>query len=418
MKTECRNTENKDMKSYDEKEFVIDENGALTKYTGHDTEIVLPEGVKIIETSAFMCFKGYRVVKKLVVPEGATEIRAGAFLGSYLEEIVLPSTLNKIENHAFGYCDFLKSITLPDGITEIAEGAFYSSGLEEIHLPEHLTKIGMDAFYKCSSLKHIDLSKIDSLEIGDGAFTGCTGLVDGSGMLIIQNRLFAVTKNPKYIETDVDVPDHVNVIEDGVFTDGRYNITMSLKCPFWNTEKRQNGTILSLLKEDRSTISFRDTDGKIAAKVVVLTDSEDRSTAEDMLLSIRLRKSGRFDFAAYDRVFSRLEQGYNKREMALTRLRYPYRLTGKAEERYISFLRKHGVEIVSVLIEDDDAETLRLLMNKKALRANDISELIEYAQEQRKYDYVTALLDYQNKLGDRQDTYRSLELPDDTGEDE
>ena len=406
------------MKSYDEEDFVIDENGVLTAYKGHDTEIVLPEGVKVIETSAFIGFRGYRAVKKLIVPEGVTEIRPGAFMGSYLEEIALPSTLNKIERHAFCYCESLRSITIPDGITEIAEGAFLCSGLEEIHLPEHLTKIGREAFYKCSSLRHIDLSKIDSLEIGEGAFTGCSGLVDGSGMLIIQNRLFAVTKHPKYIEKDVDVPDHVKVIEDGVFTDARYNITMSLHCPFWYTGKRQNEIVLSLLKEDSSTISFRDTDGKIVAKVIVLTESENSSTAEEMLLSIRLRKSGRFDFNAYDRVFSSLKQDYNRREMALTRLRYPYKLTEKAEEKYLSYLRKHGIETGSIMIEDDDAETMRLLMKKKAFRAADIPELIEYAQEQRKYDYVTALLDYQNKLADRQDTYRSLALSDDTEEDE
>ena len=62
------------MKSYDEEDFVIDENGVLTAYKGHDTEIVLPEGVKVIETSAFIGFRGYRAVKKLIVPEGVTEI--------------------------------------------------------------------------------------------------------------------------------------------------------------------------------------------------------------------------------------------------------------------------------------------------------------------------------------------------------
>ncbi|MBR4446012.1 MAG: leucine-rich repeat domain-containing protein [Solobacterium sp.] len=404
------------MKRYDEKEFVIDENGVLTEYNGHDTEIVLPAGTKSIGEAVFMCFRGYRGVKKLIVPEGVTEIQSSAFLGSCLEEIALPSTLNKIESNAFCYCGSLRSITIPDGITEIAESAFAYSGLEEIHLPKHLAKIGRYAFYKCSSLRYIDLSNADSIEIGDGAFAGCIGLTDENGMLIIQNRLFAVTRHPQYIIEDFDVPDHVSVIEDGVFTDGQYHITMSLNCPLWHTGKNPNGTVLSLLKKDGSSISFRDADGKIVAKVVVLTEPEDSSTAEKMLLSIRLRKSGRFDFAAYDRMFSKLEIMNNRLEMALTRLRYPYGLTEKAEEKYISYLREQGAEIGRLMIERNDKETMRFLMKKKAFCAADIPGLVEYAQEQKEYDYVTALLDYQSEELGKNDVYQSLSLSDDTEE--
>ena len=406
------------------RDFVVDENGVLTAYKGNDTEIVLPAGVRIIGTTAFMCFKGYRIVKKLVVPEGVTEIQSGAFLASYLEEIILPSTLNKIGDSAFCYCESLRSITIPDGITEIAENAFAYSGLEEIHLPEHLEKIGRDAFYKCSSLKKIDLSKAESIEIGDRAFVGCGGLVDGSGMLILQNRLFETAKHHNYIEEDFDIPDHVASIEDNVFTDGRYNLTMSLNCPSWRAEEDEYGNVHALLREGSSSISFRDADGKIVAKVIVLTEDEDENTAEKMLLSIRRRKSGRFDFNGYDRVFPKLENTGNKTQMALVRLQYPYKLTKKMEEMYTSFLRS-GIycDLWKDTIDHqewditDDIDTLKALEKYHLLSIEETADLVEYAQKLKSYEFVTELLDYRNRVFGEKNIYQSLELEDDSSVD-
>ena len=173
-----------------ENDFQIDENGVLTKYTGQDTEIVLPDNVKVIGRRVFCRVSGSGAVTKLTVPEGVTEIQEYAFDFSSIREIVLPSTLRKIGRNAFSNCKQLRTINIPEGVTEIADFAFQYSDLEEIVLPQSLTEIGREAFLFCKKLKKVDLPQSESLHIGNKAFFGCYGLADESGFVILQNRIF------------------------------------------------------------------------------------------------------------------------------------------------------------------------------------------------------------------------------------
>lgn len=68
-----------------------------------------------------------------IVPEGVIEIGDGAFLGSKLKKVVLPSSIKKIGKEAFDYCKKLKDIVLPSSLLSIGESAFsYCCSLEEI----------------------------------------------------------------------------------------------------------------------------------------------------------------------------------------------------------------------------------------------------------------------------------------------
>ena len=60
-------------------DFVIDEEGLLTVYKGHNTKIVLPDAVKIIGSGVFSKENGFGAVSKITVPEGVKEIQASAF---------------------------------------------------------------------------------------------------------------------------------------------------------------------------------------------------------------------------------------------------------------------------------------------------------------------------------------------------
>ncbi len=63
--------------------------------------IQLPQALKIIEEEAFY---GDTSIEKIVVPDGATEIRSKAFAESSLKEINLPGSITHIENDAFDGC--------------------------------------------------------------------------------------------------------------------------------------------------------------------------------------------------------------------------------------------------------------------------------------------------------------------------
>ena len=82
-------------------DFVVDEEGILTAYKGRNTKIVLPDIVKGIGSGVFSRENGFGAVSKIIVPEGVEIIQNSAFEGSNLESITLPSTLKLIGECAF-----------------------------------------------------------------------------------------------------------------------------------------------------------------------------------------------------------------------------------------------------------------------------------------------------------------------------
>ena len=101
---------------------------AATKSQGSDSEANAFDNLKC-ETLATGSLKllAYldRSVKKVVLPESITEIRAGAFENcTELSDIELPSTLIYIGVSAFENCSSLKAITIPRSVDNIDCGAF------------------------------------------------------------------------------------------------------------------------------------------------------------------------------------------------------------------------------------------------------------------------------------------------------
>ena len=67
--------------------------------------LVLPKALKVIEEEAFY---GNTSIKKVIVPDGATEIGSRAFANSSLTEINLPDSLDLIADDAFAGCSDIK----------------------------------------------------------------------------------------------------------------------------------------------------------------------------------------------------------------------------------------------------------------------------------------------------------------------
>ena len=81
------------------------------------------------------------------IPKGITIIGKYAFSGANLCEIVIPDTVNTIEEGAFSWCQSLSSIVIPEGVTSIEEEAFSNcENLKSVKLPDSLILIGDKAF--------------------------------------------------------------------------------------------------------------------------------------------------------------------------------------------------------------------------------------------------------------------------------
>lgn len=98
-----------------------------------------------------------RSVRHVIVPEGF-RVLPGLGLSDCkkLETLILPSTLERIEDFACLGDAALRSVALPEGLREIGAGAFARCrSLEEVVLPDSLERLGSICFAYCSSLKRV-----------------------------------------------------------------------------------------------------------------------------------------------------------------------------------------------------------------------------------------------------------------------
>ena len=231
-------------------DFVI-RNGVLKKYKGTGKNVVFPEDVIKIGTSAF---NRCNSLVTITIPKGVTKIGIEAF--SYcesLESVSIPASVMKIDMRAFRGCSVLEkihycgtkkqwkdvkkgrgwrwnsliefvectdgkvelrpfsiknevlkkyfgvapSVSIPDYVTKIGKYAFsMCDPLVSVTIPEGVTKIGKFAFTQCKSLASVCIPK-GVTKIGEGAFSFCYSLAAVSlpdSVLEIDNGAFAYCK--------------------------------------------------------------------------------------------------------------------------------------------------------------------------------------------------------------------------------
>ena len=237
-------------------------------FYGHDTSIIISDGIKTIEDKAFY---GFDHLTSVVIPESVTTIGSEVFKrdidyendrmviygkkGSIIEEYadvnglnfvsidnseqkipdyviskdtlvvyngndknpVIPKYIKKIGKSVFLGKNEIESITLPEGLMSIGNNAFENcSGITNLFIPNSVTNIGDSAFSGCSRLSEITIP--DSVtNIGDNAFSGCcelNGITLPSGLAKIGYNTF---NNCKRI-TNIIIPEGVKKIEASSFS--------------------------------------------------------------------------------------------------------------------------------------------------------------------------------------------------------
>ena len=119
-------------------DFVI-ENGVLMKYIGSGGDVIVPEGVRLIDDNAFLYCKSVQTIR---LNEGVVRLGWNAFRGcEQLTEVHLPDSLCVLFPHSFAGCISLKRITIPEGVTNLRERVFVGcSNLEAIDVaPDNST---------------------------------------------------------------------------------------------------------------------------------------------------------------------------------------------------------------------------------------------------------------------------------------
>ena len=121
--------------------------------------------------------KYYRLINRVVIGNGVTNIGGSAFQGcSSLTSVTIPDTVTWVDWFAFQDCIGLTSVTLPDSVTSIGWSAFQGCiGLTSVTLPDCITGIGDWVFCNCSSLTSITIPETVT-SIGYKSFEGCNSL--------------------------------------------------------------------------------------------------------------------------------------------------------------------------------------------------------------------------------------------------
>ena len=173
------------------------EGNAVVEYLGSSNDIVVPnyvDGVKITEIGANI-FQNSEKDGTLTISEGIKVIGEHTFESSkFVKNLVLPDTLEKIEDYAFAGCSgFTGNLVIPGGVETIGQYAFGQCvGFDgTLEIQNGVNDIGNYAFVACSNFKG-DLSIPGTIQrIGEAAFIECKGF---DGKLILNDGIKNIDK--------------------------------------------------------------------------------------------------------------------------------------------------------------------------------------------------------------------------------
>ena len=158
--------------------FVIDENGVLTKYNGWQAFVEIPDSVTAIGDYAF---ENNKTMMGVTIPDSVKSIGNHAFENcTSLLGIVIPDSVESIGVSAFSGCTSLASAKLPENkkFVILQNSVFYKcKSLAGINIPNSVTKIEGGAFSECSNLSTVTLSK-SLTYLGGASFENCDRLTE------------------------------------------------------------------------------------------------------------------------------------------------------------------------------------------------------------------------------------------------
>jgi len=110
-------------------DFTINEDGVITKYSGFDTDIVIPATIGGRKITAIGAQAFYNAeLTSVIIPEGITSIGDEAFARNKLTSITIPGSVHILGQWAFSRNN-LKTIVISEGVA-VDNGAFVGNSAE------------------------------------------------------------------------------------------------------------------------------------------------------------------------------------------------------------------------------------------------------------------------------------------------
>ena len=161
--------------------FTINEEGCITKYTGSQRVVMIPDAIGNITVTGIgeNVFKNNARMVTVSIPDTVTYIGSSAFEGcTNLVGVTIPDGVTNVNSYTFYKCSNLKDVSFGENVTKIGDNAFREcSSLESIEIPDSVTEIGAYAFANCASLASVKLSK-GLISLGGASFGSCEKLTE------------------------------------------------------------------------------------------------------------------------------------------------------------------------------------------------------------------------------------------------
>ena len=135
---------------------------------------IIPNSVTKIGDGAFGWCES---LQSITIPNSVRSIGDNAFSScESLQSVTIPNSVKSIGDYAFNSCKSLQSVTIPNSVTKIGDGAFrWCKSLQSVTIPNSVTSIGYEAFSGCESLKSVTIPN-SVTKIGNYAFSSCESL--------------------------------------------------------------------------------------------------------------------------------------------------------------------------------------------------------------------------------------------------
>ena len=166
-----------------DKDFIVD-GDKLISYKGKDRYVVIPEGIKELESC---CFWDNQYIEEVVLPESLINLGGDTFYNcKNLRSIKITKNVSKMGNNPFAGCPLLELENnskyfyyLNGGLftDDMSKMIYYSikHTAKEYIIPKNVKMICKHTFYLCDNLESITLPR-SLKKMENNPFSGCTNL--------------------------------------------------------------------------------------------------------------------------------------------------------------------------------------------------------------------------------------------------